>query len=140
VRYRLLLAYLAHTYRLSPVDGHGGARGALLQRVFAEMFNVKAIAEILVRLPLGDPNAPERAGPTFEMPYTTALPPDEVDCWRLYRDVLETAMTLSRNLLDTAPTGTGADYLRALFELDEGAVSWLDARISSPRRQRLVRA
>jgi hypothetical protein len=74
------------------------------------------------------------------MPYTTVLPPDEVDCWRLYRDVLETAMTLSRNLLTTAPTGTGADYLRALLELDEGAVSWLDAMTSSPRRQRLVRA
>jgi len=49
-------------------------------------------------------------------------------------------MTLTRNLLTTAPTGTGADYLRALLELDEGAVSWLDAMISSPRRQRLVRA
>src|SRR4029077_6262414 len=135
VRYRLLLAYLAHTYRLSPVDGQRGARGSLLQRVFGELFNVKAIAEILVRWPLGDPNAPERAGPPFEMPYTSALPPDDVDCWRLYRDVLETAMTLPRTLLTTAPTCTGADYLRALFELDEGTVSWLDAMISSPRRQ-----
>ncbi len=140
VRYRLLLAYLAHTYRLSPADGQGGARGALLQRVFGEMFNVKAIAEILVRLPLGDPNAPERAGPPFEMPYTTALPTDEVDCWRLHRDVLESAMTLSRSLLAAAPAGTGSDYLRALVELDAGAVAWLDAMISSPRRQRLVRA
>jgi hypothetical protein len=140
VRYRLLLAYLAHTYRLSPADGQGGARGALLQRVFGEMFNVKAIAEILVRLPLGDPSATERAGPPFEMPYTTALPTDEVDCWRLHRDVLESAMTLSRSLLAAAPAGTGSDYLRALVELDAGAVAWLDAMISSPRRQRLVRA
>jgi Ferritin-like len=140
VRYRLLLAYLAHTYRLTRLDGERGARAALLQRVFAEMFNVKTIAEVLVRLTLCDPNAPERAGAPFEMAYTTALPPDEVDCWRLYRDVLETAMMLSRGLLAAMPAGEGADYLRAVLELGRDAVAWLDAMIVGPRGQRLVRA
>ncbi len=140
VRYRLLLAYLAHSYRLPRLEGQAGARAALLQRVFAEMFNVKAIAEILVRLPLGDPKAPERAGAPFEMPYTTTLPPDDMDCWRLYRDLLETSRTLSAELLASAPQGDGRDYLLALRELDLGAIVWLDQLVSGPRRRRLLPA
>ena len=135
VRYRLLLTYLAHLYRLPRRDGRPGARAAMLQRVFAEMFNVKTISETLVRLPLDDPEAPERAGPPFEMPYTTALPPDDLDCWRLYRDLLETSQSLCTGLLTNAPSAVGSDYLLALRQLDGGAVAWLDPLISaSPRR------
>jgi Ferritin-like len=135
VRYRLLLAYLAHLYRLPRHDAPQGARAAMLQRVFAEMFNVKAISETLVRLPLDDPQAPERAGPPFEMPYTTALPPDDVDCWRLYRDLLQTSQSLCTGLLAEAPAVVGGDYLLALRQLDGDAVAWLDHLVSvSPRR------
>lgn len=138
VRYRLLLAYLAHTYRLPRVEGHAGARATMLQRVFAEMFNVKAIAEILVRLPLGDAKAPERAGAPFEMPYTTVLPPDDVDCWRLDRDLLETSRALSGELLSKGPSVEGSDYLLALRDLDLGAIAWLDQMLAGRGRRRLV--
>jgi hypothetical protein len=139
LRYRLLLSYLAHTYRLPRDKGLPGARAAMLQRVFAEMFNVKTISEILVRLPLGDPEAPERAGPPFEMPYTTTLPPDDVDCWRLYRDMLETSRGLCQGLLSEAASGAGTEYLRALRELDLGAVAWLDRLISGTTQRRGAR-
>jgi hypothetical protein len=139
VRYRLLLGYLAHMYRLPRDDGLPGARAAMLQRVFAEMFNVKTISEILVRLPLDDPEAPERAGPPFEMPYTTALPPDDADCWRLYRDLLETSRSLCAGLLSEAPSVGGDAYLRALRELDLGGVAWLDRLIWGTAQRREAR-
>jgi hypothetical protein len=137
VRYRLLLAYLAHTYRLPRTEGERGARAPMLQRVFAEMFNVKAIAEILVRLPLTDkPNDTARAGAPFEMPYTTVLPADDADCWQLYRDLLETSRELAAGLLKSGAPGEGTDYLLTLRELDQGAVEWLDRLLAGPRRRR----
>jgi Ferritin-like len=138
VRYRMLLAYLAHTYRLPRRDGPPGARAAMLQRVFAEMFNVKAIAEILVRLPLGDPDDPKRAGPPFEMPYTTVLPEDDADCWVLHRDLLETSQSLCAELLPEASADRGA-YLLALRDLDRRAIAWLDGLIAESARGRFVR-
>lgn len=139
VRYRLLLAYLAHTYRLPRTDRDRGARAPMLQRVFAEMFNVKTIAEILVRLPLTDkPKETARAGAPFEMPYTTVLPSDDADCWQLYRDLLETSRELAADLLKTGAQGEGADYLLTLRELDQGAIAWLDSLLGSPRRRRLA--
>jgi hypothetical protein len=141
VRYRLLLAYLAHTYRLPRTDGDRGARAPMLQRVFAEMFNIKTIAEILVRLPLTDvPTDTARAGAPFEMPYTTVLPADDADCWQLYRDLLETSRELAAALLATKPQGEGADYLLTLRDLDEGAIAWLDQLLAGRRRGRLVHA
>jgi Ferritin-like len=139
VRYRMLLAYLAHAYRLPRREGAPGARAATLQRVFAEMFNVKAIAEILVRLPLDDPAAPERAGPPFEMPYTTTLPPNDADCWLLHRDLLETSRSLCAELLPEASTEGGA-YLLALRDLDRHAIAWLDELIAASRRRSAVTA
>ena len=137
VRYRMLLAYLAHTYRLPRQDGSPGARGAMLQRVFAEMFNVKAIAETLVRLPLDDPAAPERAGPPFEMPYTTALPASDADCWQLHRELHETSAGLCAALLPEASAEGGA-YLLALGDLDRRAIAWLDELIAGSRPRSAV--
>ena len=139
VRYRLLLGYLAHVYRLPRKDGAPSARAAMLQRVFAEMFNVKTISEVLVRLPLDDGGAPERAGPPFEMPYTTALPPDDVDCWRLHRDLLRTSHDLAALLLSKPSVPAGRGYLLALRELDAGAIAWLDQLITGATRSRGVR-
>jgi len=102
------------------------------------MFNVKAIAEILVRLPLGDAKAAERAGAPFEMPYTTVLPPDDVDCWRLYRDLLETSQDLSDDLLSRGPSVEGRDYIISIRDLDLGAIAWLDQMLAGQGRRRLV--
>jgi hypothetical protein len=139
VRYRMLLAYLAHTYRLPRQEGPPGARAAMLQRVFAEMFNVKAIAETLVRLPLDDSAAPERAGPPFEMPYTTTLPPNDADCWQLHRELHETSASLCTALLPEASPEGGA-YLLALRDLDRRAVAWLDELIAGSRPRSVVHA
>ena len=76
LRYRMLLTYLAHTYQaLGKSDPRRpGARPALLHRMFGEMYNLRTIASILVRMPLNGPSDDERAGPPFAMP-------ESLDCF-----------------------------------------------------------
>ena len=46
-------------------------RGAVMAKIFGEMYNIKTIAGILVVMPLTDkPGDKHRAGPPFEMPYS----------------------------------------------------------------------
>lgn len=96
VRYRMLLTDLAHALRLSGEDQSALTnRGHLRDWAFTEMqFGIKAIAKTLTTLPLKetpDPADPAQAGPTFEMPYTLALPDDERDRWRLHLALLDTS-------------------------------------------------
>jgi hypothetical protein len=118
LRYRMLLAWLAHAFQLSddPAQTDApGRRGQVLNRVFAEMYNLKTIAGLLVRPPLAeDPG--QRAGPPFQMPYSLNYPADEVDFWRLHLDLVE-ASDAQRSALPTTDTA-GLAYARALGEAD----------------------
>lgn len=133
-RYRMLLTGLAHTFRLArSVDpDEPNARGAVMHRIFGEMYHLKAIAGILVRMPLTeDPGDPRRAAPPFEMPYTLALPQDGVDCWRLHRDLTRNSRLICGELLDqpgllASGPPEGEAYLRTLRNLDDQALAWLD--------------
>ena len=83
VRYRKLLVSLSHAFELATDLTDLSAlspRGWLIHRCFAEMYNLRAIAGLLVRLPVSadDPDGP-RAGPPFQMPYTLALPSTEAE-------------------------------------------------------------
>ena len=132
LRYRMLLKYLAHTFRLarSQHDNTPNLRSMVMHRVFGEMYNLKSIAGILVRLPqrLGDDGGPDspRAGPPFEMPYVMQLPDTEHDAWALHRDLLVSAQRLCKRLLDGTNTA-GQDYLRALFDIDADAHTWTES-------------
>ncbi len=93
LRYRMLLSYLTHSFRLSGEPGSGDirARGAVLNRTFGEMYNLRAISGILVGLPCGGKDPELRAGPTFELPYTLTLPV-------LERDVLAPSPRFARGI------------------------------------------
>jgi hypothetical protein len=133
-RYRLLLTYLAHTFRLARTQpmARPGLRGMVMHRVFGEMYNLKAIAGLLVRLPVAGGG---RAGPPFEMPYTLDLPQADIDIWRLYDDLLVNSYrTCSRVFQDaklipqmrTQIPDIGADvYLRTLMDLDSQTRQWI---------------
>jgi hypothetical protein len=124
VRYRMLLMYLSHAYQLAGAMGQGDAltpRGLIINRTFGEMYNVRAISNILVELPLDESGSGAVAAPPFEMPYTLDLPDTEPDRWRLHRDLLETALRLNHSLQQRFP-GRHADYLRALEDLDGAAL------------------
>jgi hypothetical protein len=110
------------------------------------MYNLKALAGILVRLPLGDPDRPERAGPTFQMPYTLTLPTEERDCWRQHRDLVQSSQELVDELLHPekhnlrhAPPD-GRKYLTTLRDLDSQSIAFIDQVLDGLRPVRGRRA
>jgi len=121
VRYRKLLVSISHAFELAAERagaGTQGPRGTLINRSFSEMYNLRAIAGVLVGLPLdhADPGG-ERAGPPFQMPHTLMLPHDEPDRWRLHRDMLDASATLI-DRLGVAGGGAGRAYATALAQAD----------------------
>ena len=147
IRYRMLLSLLTYTYRV-PRDAPESAqlrRAPMLARIFGEMYNMKAIAGILVRLPLRDPEQPERAGPPFQMPYTLTPPLPETNYWRMHLDLLESSSELATSLLKDAALrladapADGARFLQALRATDRDSREWITkllAGIDSSRRAR----
>jgi hypothetical protein len=133
-RYRLLLTYLAHTFRLARTQPmhQPGLRGMVMHRVFGEMYNLKAIAGLLVRLPVAGGG---RAGPPFEMPYSLDLPQADCDIWRLYDDLLANSCHTCSEVFRIAQaipvvnrqiTSIGGDvYLRSLMDLDGQTQKWI---------------
>ena len=128
IRYRMLLTLLtyASTGPREQPELAEQRRAYVVSRIFGEMYNLKALAGVLVRLPLGDPDAPERAGPPFQMPYTLVLPP-ETSFWRMQIDLLDSSADLARELL-SHPHGLpdGVRYLHALREADATARTWIE--------------
>lgn len=123
VRYRKLLVNLSHAFDLAddPSDRSTlSPRGGLIHRTFSEMYHLRAIAGLLVGLPVdgADPDGP-RAGPPFQMPYTLMLPHAEDDRWRLHRDLLDAAARLRERLAKPDGSGDGQGYLVALAQWDE---------------------
>jgi hypothetical protein len=142
VRYRLLLTYLTHTFRLARVvsPSRPNARGAVMTRIFGEMYNLKTIAGLLVRMPLTENSRDaRRAGPPFQMPYTIELPLDQIDCWQIHRDILMNSLELCATLLDPAKghlattPPEGRDYLLALRGLDLESIAWIDTLLAGLR-------
>jgi hypothetical protein len=150
-RYRLLLNYLAHSFRISRsqrVD-RPNLRAMIMHRVFGEMYNLKTISGLLVRLPRSDNGRDEeRAAPPFELPYSLGLPDRDVDMWRRHENLIASSQHMCRRLLaDASPSTskhpnaakvqqelarTGADaYLHTLLKLDEQARDWMKKIIAS---------
>lgn len=133
-RYRLLMTHLAHTFRLARTEPmhQPGLRGMVMHRVFGEMYNLKAISGLLVRLPIA---CGGRAGPPFEMPYSLDLPQADADIWRLYADLLANSSRTCRDVFRVAKgipqvrqqiPSIGADvYLRSLMEIDSETQNWI---------------
>jgi hypothetical protein len=132
LRYRMLLSYLAHAFRLSddPAQNAGpGQRGQVLNRVFGEMYNLKAISGLLVQLPLkSDPK--ERAGPPFELPYTLNFPTHETDFWRLHLDLVEAAATQLSSICRQT-SGPGLGYAEALRMADRHTAAEIETILNA---------
>jgi hypothetical protein len=136
VRYRKLLVNLTHAFELTDDPGDLitlAPRGGLINRTFSEMYNLRAIAGVLVRLPirLDDENGP-RAGPPFQMPYTLHLPSVEADRWQVHRDLLDAAANLIGRLRAEIRDGDGQEYLIALAQWDERERRQVEQLIAVP--------
>jgi hypothetical protein len=136
-RYRLLLTHLAHSFRLARTQPtqQPSLRGMVMHRAFGEMYNLKAIAGLLVRLPR---HRGGRAGPPFEMPFLLDLPQADRDIWHQYADLFAASQKTCTDLLGLAKkpgfaavneqiVRTGGDvYLQTLKSLDQQTRLWID--------------
>jgi len=130
LRYRMLLAYLAHALRTAQMPGRGtgtpGLRAMLMHKVFGEMYGIKALSARLMRMPLTDaPGDPARAGPPFELPYDLTLPYRGVNVWRLHLELARGAQQLNRRIRATA-SGDAAAYLDSQHALDGQTIDWIE--------------
>ncbi len=139
LRYRLLLTYLTHTFRLArgtnPNKGPGTYQ-ALTHRAFGEMYNLKALSEILVRSPLDEPGKPFKpAGPAFQMPYTLELPENAVSCWLQYRDILDACENVRADIHHACDTLSTQEqkYLATMANADRECQKWLETVLDAAR-------
>lgn len=133
-RYRMLLTFLSHSYRLSRLvrPGEPNLRGMVMHRAFGEMYNIKAIAGLMVQMKVSKPEEPDLfAGPPFETPYSINMPAADADCWRLHRDLILGALELNKDLA-AGPGWLGRGYLQTLYELDIQALAWIDGILHAP--------
>jgi hypothetical protein len=128
VRYQALLHNLLHAFdypgNLSETS-QMTPRGLLVHATFGEMYNIRALSQILVQTPLEARNSRRMAGPPFQMPYTVRLPFDAADRWRIYFDLLAASATLTDRLL--GHTGAHEKYLLGLREADRETMRMIDA-------------
>lgn len=107
VRYRMLLTYLEHSFVLAGglvAAGSSTPRGAIINATFGEMYNLRAISELLMQLPVSQTNPQAgNAGPPFQIPYTLDLPFGEPNRWRLHLDLISAAERLCQSLQGIAP-------------------------------------
>ena len=122
VRYRMLLNYLIHSFTLFGGLNAAGAitpRGAIVNGTFGEMYNLRAISEILMQSPVSATNLDAGfAGPPFQMPYTLNSPFGEANRWRGHLDLLTAAQNLVEALLLIAPPSRHT-YLASMCEADK---------------------
>ena len=140
-RYRLLLTCLSRSFRLARTvrAGEPNLRGMVMHRAFGEMYNIKTIAGIIVRLPLHKAGAQGEsagfAGPPFEMPYTLTLPESEAEAWREHRELLQGSIAVMELLLEKAAAAE-RDYLLALRDLDRRTIASIGALLGEGSKRK----
>ncbi len=133
LRYRMLLSWLAHSFRLARAERRGAPslRAMAMHKVFGEMYNLKTLSGLLVTMPIGPDHPGLNAGPPFDMPYALDLPPAEPDAWRLHRMLLETAQAQCAELIEQVPAQSG--YLGALMDIDRQSLAWVNSILDGNR-------
>ncbi|MDX1982976.1 MAG: ferritin-like domain-containing protein [Bryobacteraceae bacterium] len=102
-RYRMLLYHLLHSLHLGPEAATG--RADLRNWAFEEMFGLGPIAERMMAMPAKLGGGALLAGPSFQMPYSTALPDQETDRWYGHCELFSGSALLAAKIrqVDTDP-------------------------------------
>lgn len=132
VRYRMLLAFITHSFKLDGGFNDSGAyspRGTIINATFGEMYNIRSIANVLVKLPISR-GSYKYAGPPFLIPYTLELPIGEHNRWRVHRDLVMASKDLIKKLRRTS-SGQDLNYLKALQEADDNLLAIID-KLTAP--------
>ncbi|MCG1019956.1 MULTISPECIES: ferritin-like protein [Burkholderiaceae] len=121
LRYRMLLQYLIHSFTLYGglrAAGQFTPRGSIINAAFGEMYNLRALSEILMQLPVSTASGAPLAGPPFQVPYTLDSPFGEANRWRGHLDLLAASENLVTNLL-AQTDAVHHPYLHSLREADK---------------------
>jgi hypothetical protein len=131
LRYRMLLMYLMHSFQIeAPAKASGRTpRGLLVSWAFGEMYNLRSITEILMKLPMHKQGGSLLAGPPFEMPYSLALPARAADRWRTHRDLLLASEQYIKKLLGDPEGREYESYLKGLQTANETALAQVETLI-----------
>ena len=130
VRYRMLLAFLAHSFQLDGGFNNNGnfrPRGLIVNSTFGEMYNIRSITHALIQLKISTlPTETKYAGPPFTQPYTLDLPIGEYNIWRLHQEMIQASLDIVQTLINgdipsgVAPaTGRNLNFLNSLKEADD---------------------
>jgi hypothetical protein len=125
LRYRMLLYRLKHAFfvRAGEPTDQPTERGQLIAWTFGEMYNLRAIAGIIIQFPL-EADITKVAGPPFEMPYTISLPDWDSDKWRAHRALIANSKKLTTTMIQSGEEQS--DFLRSLDDNDELAGRVID--------------
>jgi hypothetical protein len=130
LRYRMLLMYLTHSFTIETPeqDTARTPRGLLVSWGFGEMYHIRSITEILMKLPLIAEGGDLLAGPPFEMPYSLLQPTRQADRWRGHRDLLMAAQKYVDKLLEL--TGVEHEkYLKGMRSSNNSALAQVQTLI-----------
>jgi hypothetical protein len=122
LRYRMLLMYMEHSFRIeAPAKASGRTpRGLLVSWAFGEMYNIRSITEILMATPMREDGGDLLAGPPFEMPYSLTLADRDADRWRMHRDLI---LASQQYVSELERAGVGHEvYLKGLRAANESAL------------------
>jgi hypothetical protein len=123
-RYRMLLLDLTHALHIEGPMEEGGSftiRGHLREWTFLEMRGtgaggLKGLAKKITGLALKEGVPPQEscAGPTFELPYTLALPDRPRDRWRLHLSLIQASRELTESIEQLSGGDPILDDLKAM--------------------------
>ena len=138
LRYRMLVTNLAHSHMVAASQDAAvrATGGYLMQRSFADMFNVKTLAGLLFRAPLTDnPGDARRAGPPFDLPASLDIQgrtPRQM--WELQLELTQASAKYCVALLKGAggPPAASERFLRTLVDLDRNDIARIQAIIRRP--------
>jgi hypothetical protein len=129
-RYRMLLYNLTHVLHLgAEEDASGNTRRSELRNwTFQEMFNLSAIARLLMGMP-AKPGGTRLAGPCFQMPHTLALADGETDRWYGHCNLLDTSAALIAKVREADSDAGRMGTLDAIASGDVGRRAMVSARV-----------
>ena len=134
----MLVTNLAHATIVagSAAETVRATGGYLMQRSFADMFNVKTLAGLLFRSPLtSTPGDTRRAGPPFEFPKSLGIDGlSDRKLWELQLKLTLESATLCSKLLSgsTGPVPGGSErFLRTLAGLDRNEAARITVIINA---------
>ena len=130
LRYRMLLVRLKHAFfvRAGTSTEVPTERGNLISWIFGEMYNLRAIAGIVMQLPLKEEETAERAAPAFEMPYSISLPDWDSDKWRTHQNLIADSRRLTEAMRREGDAQS--DYLLSIENSDALAKQVIDALLA----------